>query len=477
MNKQDLLHREEYVKLLESLIDNKVYNQKGFSFAIDGSWGAGKTFVLQMLKKNLKNSGFLVFHYNCWSNDYYEEPLIAIISTIIDSLKDIDLPENEGRKKDIASNALKFLAKLLFMITKNKFGVDFQKLGINPDELKENAIETIKADKKTLIPHLVDENFSIKQSVKGVQKLLLSLQSEWNGVVFIVDELDRCLPNYAIKVLERLHHICFDSDIDDFRFIQILSINKLELADSISKAFGKDFNIGTQTTNHSLSPQSTLAFADYYFQKFIQLIIPLPVSNISNGSEIILDGFENEFFGFEESDKKIIDDFFSLVMKNFSMRSKIELVNHTKMMHQLTLTRNPDLQKPRIWALAVELVDCLYRYLLKQEKPKLNYGKIENQGVMFWLGEKEGLLFATNNTDYLDLRDLEKWSQTAPDNIFHDYDGDEVSFNSVTPINYIKFFFASEDSPVRPSSHTITQDSVPFVKAFRETLDIVEPLQ
>ena len=63
MNKQDLLHREEYVKLLESLINNKVQNQKGFSFAIDGSWGSGKTFVLQMLGKNLKNSGHLVFHY------------------------------------------------------------------------------------------------------------------------------------------------------------------------------------------------------------------------------------------------------------------------------------------------------------------------------------------------------------------------------------------------------------------------------
>lgn len=477
MNKQDLLHREEYVKLLESLINNKVQNQKGFSFAIDGSWGSGKTFVLQMLGRNLKNSGHLVFHYNCWSNDYYEEPLIAIISTIIDTLNDIDLPESEGRKKDIASNALKFLAKFLFMIAKNKLGVDFQALGIDPEELKENAIETIKADKKTLFPHIVDENFSIKQSVKGIQKQLLCLQSEWKGVVFIVDELDRCLPNYAIKVLERLHHICFDSEKDDFRFVQILAINKSELADSISKAFGKDFNIGAQAINQSIPSQKALAFADYYFQKFIQLIIPLPVGDVSNGSQIVLDGFENEFFGYKESDEAIIDSFFSLVMKNFSMRSKIELVNHTKMIHQLTLTRNPNLQKPRIWVLVVELIDCLYRYLLKQEKPKLDYGKIEHQGVMFWLGEKEGLIFATNNNDYLDLINLEKWSQSLVDGYIQDIDGGGVSFNSVTPLNYVKYFFVSEDSNVKPTPQTITQDSIPFVKAFRETLDIIEPLQ
>lgn len=477
MNKQDLLHREQYVKLLESLIDNKVQNQNGFSFAIDGSWGTGKTFVLQMLEGNLKTNGYLIFHYNCWSNDYYEEPLIAIISTIIDTLKNINLPTSEERKKDIASNALKFLAKLLFMIAKNKFGIEFQKLGINPDELKENTVEAIKADKKSLFPHIEDENFSIKQSIKGIQKQLLELQSEWKGLIFIVDELDRCLPNYAIKVLERLHHICFDCDIDEFRFIQILAINKSELADSISKVFGKEFNIGTQTTNQSHPSQKALAFADYYFQKFIQLIIPLPTGNIPNGSELILDGFENEFFAYEEFDKTIIDDFFSLVMKNFSMRSKIELVNHTKMIHQLTVTRNPNLQKPRIWVLAVELVDCLYRYLLKQEKPKLNYGKIERQGNMFWLGEKEGLVFATNNNDYLDLINLEKWSQSFVDGYIQDIDGGGVSFNSVTPLNYVKYFFVSEDSKVKPTSQTITQDSIPFVKAFRETLDIIEPLQ
>lgn len=477
MNKQDLLHREQYVKLLESLIDNKVQNQNGFSFAIDGSWGTGKSFVLQMLEGKLKTNGYLIFHYNCWSNDYYEEPLIAIISTIIDTLKDIDLPTSEERKKDVVSNALRFLAKLLFMITKNKFGVNFQELGINLDDLKENTIEAIKADKKPLFSHIVDEHFSIKQSIKGIQKQLLKLQSEWKGIIFIVDELDRCLPNYAIKVLERLHHICFDSEKNDFRFIQILAINKAELADSISKAFGKDFNIGKQTINQSHSSQKALAFADYYFQKFIQLIIPLHIGDISNGSELILDGFENEFFGYEESDKKIIDGFFSIVMKNFSMRSKIELVNHTKMIHQLTLTRNPNLQKPRIWVLVVELIDCLYRYLLKQEKPKLNYGKIEHQGVMFWLGEKEGLIFATNKIDYLDSSNLEKWSQTLVDGYIQDIDGGGVFFNSVTSLNYVKFFFVSEDSKVQPSSHTITQDSAPFVKAFRETLDIIEPLE
>lgn len=74
MSKKDLLQREEYIKLLESLIDNKTQNHQGFSFAIDGSWGCGKSFILRMLEKSLDSKGYLVIHYNCWDNDFYKEP-------------------------------------------------------------------------------------------------------------------------------------------------------------------------------------------------------------------------------------------------------------------------------------------------------------------------------------------------------------------------------------------------------------------
>lgn len=35
---------------------------------------------------------------------------------------------------------------------------------------------------------------------------MLKLSQDYT-LIFIVDELDRCIPEYAIKVLERLHHI------------------------------------------------------------------------------------------------------------------------------------------------------------------------------------------------------------------------------------------------------------------------------
>lgn len=476
MTKQDLLQRNEYVELLESLIDNKIQNNKGFSFAIDGPWGCGKSFILKMLEENLENKGYLVIHYNCWDNDFYSEPLIAILSTIVDKLNNIALPETaeNKQKRNKINIALKFLKNILFMIVKNKIGVDFEEIGIDLGELKENVSETLEADKKPFLSNDFDTNLSIKQVIKELREHLLDLQSDWSGIVFIIDELDRCLPHYAINILERLHHICFDSENDEFKFIQLLAINKKELSNSIYKAFGKVITAGNDKPFHD-EPQ---IFADYYLQKFIQLIIPVPPGTILNDSLIILGDFKNEFFGINDAYKNLIDEFFSSVMSDFSMRSKIELVNHTKMSHQLTLANNPDLHNPFFGVLAVELVDCLYRFLLKEKNPTLNFGKIEHKGVMFWIENVDRKVYAPNKTDYLDTRKLKEWSESFVSGYLSEIDGGGVAFDpSNSPQNYMKFFYVSEDVHIRPTSGGTPKEYVPFVRAFRKTLDIIAPLK
>lgn len=89
MNLPDLLSRQPYLDLLKSLITNQRDNPIGYSFAIDGEWSCGKTWVLNELEKQLSedlDSKYLIFHYNSWENDYYDEPLVAILSVIIEKL-------------------------------------------------------------------------------------------------------------------------------------------------------------------------------------------------------------------------------------------------------------------------------------------------------------------------------------------------------------------------------------------------------
>ena len=92
MNTSDLLSRQPYLDLLKSVITNQRDNSFGYSFAIDGEWGCGKTWVLNELEKQLAEdleNKYLIFHYNAWENDFYDEPLVAFLSVIIEKLNKV----------------------------------------------------------------------------------------------------------------------------------------------------------------------------------------------------------------------------------------------------------------------------------------------------------------------------------------------------------------------------------------------------
>ena len=86
--RNDFLSRQPYLDLLKSIIANQHDNPSGYSFAIDGDWGSGKTWILNELETQLDNS-YLIFHYNAWENDFYNEPLVAILSVMIEKLNQV----------------------------------------------------------------------------------------------------------------------------------------------------------------------------------------------------------------------------------------------------------------------------------------------------------------------------------------------------------------------------------------------------
>ena len=86
----DILDRQEVAKQLLDLLTTLSESQSSCTFALNGKWGSGKTFLLNMLEPQLRDyqagEKFMVFHYNCWQYDYYTEPLIAIVSAMLDNM-------------------------------------------------------------------------------------------------------------------------------------------------------------------------------------------------------------------------------------------------------------------------------------------------------------------------------------------------------------------------------------------------------
>ena len=345
---QDYLFRQPYIDLLKSIIANQSNNPSGYSFAIDGEWGCGKTWILNELETQLDNS-YLIFHYNAWENDFYDEPLVAILSVIISEIEKIYKKEQiiEGINAELAATSLFLLKNLAISFVnktvQNKIGIDFRDV---VDDLKD--IKNAKSELKN-IEKQVDMFLPLKKGIETIKKQLSEF-SKHAAIVLIVDELDRCLPEYAIKVLERLHHIC-----NDLPVIQILAINKKDLSFGIAKVFGMN--------NLEIDREK---FADKYLQKFIQLFIPLNNGKLKE-EEDILNRIDEGFTEVFSINKEFLIVFYKKLMNGITPRTQEYICKQVSLAHQLTVLSGHQMKYYSYGLLCCELLYCI-KYCIFRDK-------------------------------------------------------------------------------------------------------------
>lgn len=482
---RDMLGREPFVTLLDNIITQKINAHEGFSFAIDGKWGCGKSWILKELEQKLELKNYLVIHYNCWENEYYEEPLVAILSVIIDKLNQLQENIPDKNKKDRIQIALKFFAEVISTILTNKFGIGF-------NDFLESGKKAIAADKAPAISKDFDKNQSLKDALAAVREKLLQLtnvlsesKDVFENVIIVVDELDRCLPEYAIKVMQRLHHICFDTTSDKYMFIQLAAINKSELLGSIAKTFGREFNLKQKYTAADTKPGSIvyenfdecqIQFGNYYFKKFFQLIIP-----VSNGDKIdkplsLLDGFENNFDSTDMAGKHYVENFFTDVLSFFPMRTKLELVHLVKTAHEITAMDESLDKNLKYNTLCIELIDCLCKAVLKKELPIIRLQTNNNSSKKIYLqipnfSNVEGI---SNSIEF--SQSFAKWSSSDCIERVYGYGPRNQTksyvFDLLTPESYIKHFYKKPQSlDLSVSGNGPIPSEVAFIEAFRKTLE------
>lgn len=249
----DLLELEEFANRLEQFIATEhEYIEGGLVLALTSKYGSGKTTFLEMWKSSLDNKADtadkpLVISLNAWESDYYGDPLFAIISALVESL------ETKGESANSLVNAAKdfgwFAAAIGSQIANKFTGIDTVAAG----ELAEKK----KGEREESTP-IIPDTFSVYQGRKSAMELL---KKEINSfvaaseprVIFLVDELDRCRPDYAITYLETIKHI-----FDVKGAVFILAADRQQLENSAKTAFGQN-----------------LDFEEYY-RKFIHREITLP---------------------------------------------------------------------------------------------------------------------------------------------------------------------------------------------------------
>lgn len=477
---QDMLGRGPFVSLLENIIVQKTKAHDGFSFAIDGKWGCGKSWIIKELEKKLESRYFVV-HYNCWENEYYDEPLVAILSVIIDKLNQIENKTKSQKKIQTIKTAVNFLAEAASIVIKNKIGIDF-------NELKKAGKKAIDADKKKIFQTNFDKNQPLKKALEVVQDNLLKLKQEFGGVIFIVDELDRCLPEYAIKVMQRLHHICYNNDSDSFIFIQLAAINKSELLGSIAKTFGREFNLTQKFTNPDTRPgtivcdnfdETQIQFGNYYFKKFFQLIIP-----VSNGEQIdnplsLLEGFDKNFDETDTKGREYVERFFTEVLSFFPMRTKLELIHLIKTAHEITALDNSLDKNLKYNTLCIELIDGLCKSILKKGYPVIVHQQIQKETHNLYLHIPQLTLIEGISNTLEFNQSFIKWSSSNCEERQYRFVGNTnftkvYEYKLLVPESYVKAFYKPlKSTEIKNIGAGPIPSEVAFIKAFRKTLDIL----
>lgn len=321
IEKEDILNRQPFIDKVLSILETLSRDKRGISFAIDGDWGSGKTFVLEQLEKQLEpiqseetaNDLYFLFHYNCWQYDYYDEPAVAIISAMLEKAYSMDNSKLEEAMKASWNMAKEKLIGIGNEFVKNKIGID--------------VVETVadfqkEWQKQELDNSSFDKWFSFKKTIDSTRKTIHEIASE-KTVVIIVDELDRCMPNYAIKVLERLHHI-FDG-IDNV--ILIFAIDAGQLQHTVKSIFG---NKDDKTV-------------DRYLRKFINFELKLDYGNIQNNAWEKYQDYFGLFSGihFPDDEDRVKEIIFNLFKcSKIDIRNQEKLIEQTRTLHKIVCTEN-----------------------------------------------------------------------------------------------------------------------------------------
>ena len=247
----DKLGIQQHVVGFANILTQEKYVPNGSSkvYSISAEFGVGKTFFCTKLHDVLKQEDIPTSILNIWEMDFYDNPLIPLLIKI----KDLYIKYNQLRTT--ASDAVKFFAKIIKVFTKHQYGIDIDKF-----------IETYQ----NLKPHKSDiyNNYQeFNQELTKLKKLLSSWTERQNKpVVIIIDELDRCRPDYAVKTLEILKHFF---DIPGFVFV--LAIDEEQLKSSVETLFGtKNFDgYKRKFINNSfvLPAPDKVKFTDFLYEK------------------------------------------------------------------------------------------------------------------------------------------------------------------------------------------------------------------
>ncbi len=262
---KDKLGIKQHVTSFANILKQEKYVENGTSkvYSISAEFGVGKTFFCERLADILEQDGVPVSMLNIWKMDFYDNPLVPLLIKLEETYS--QQSETVRTKKFPNPHGLLRVAKSIIA----GINLDAQipgvgEMNINGEKMV-NTNESLKQNSTQ--KSIYDEYKTFEEELHKIKSFLENwAKSLERPIVVIIDELDRCRPDYAVKTLETLKHFF---DIPGFVFV--LAIDEVQLKSSVETLYGtKNFDgYKRKFINNSfvLPEPDKVKFTEYLYAK------------------------------------------------------------------------------------------------------------------------------------------------------------------------------------------------------------------
>ena len=271
---EDLLGFDKYVDTLSKMVTDKDFKTP-FCIGIFGKWGSGKTSFMHLLEKKLSTGSAepypIPVWFNPWRYEKEEHLIIPFLKTIEHAIKRYTEKiekESDGTKKKLLSVLKKTCKKIKEASASFAYGLTFDAklggFGFTLDTSKAAAREDELANKridkaKTLSEKLSSIYYEIVDELKS------AIDEKSFRIVVFIDDLDRCLPEKAVEILESIKLFL---DIEGYLFV--IGVDR----DVVRKGISYHYRFFEH--REEKEKEALIISPEDYLDKMIQLPLELP---------------------------------------------------------------------------------------------------------------------------------------------------------------------------------------------------------
>ena len=273
---------------------------------LHGRWGSGKSTFAKAWLNYLDSVDHPAIYFDAFASDLFESPFEAISGEIVKEAvsrrkvgeevykRFLGSASRVGRSLAISVGKIAVKAATLGAVG----AVEIEKIG---DDFADAFSDQIEDEIKSVLERHAEraqEFDNFKRSLSALATAF-SEQEDQKPLIFIVDELDRCRPDFALGLIETLKHVFLTENI---HFVIVTNLDQLEL--SVEHRYGSG------------------AFSSEYLEKFFDFAIQFDVRDDDDGWRSV-ERFINfrcrEFLEDAEISTAYVQEYISDVAKAFGL--------------------------------------------------------------------------------------------------------------------------------------------------------------